>query len=263
METTGRVLLGLTLVLTAPRALLGQAAQTRADTVDVPVGSPLVDTRHLLQYASHGEERRIGPGTSVLDESNTDETTYRDSAGIQLMVVSAHIHHPSSATPAATEERTVVMNRHTLAVYSIEDHDGNNGTSLTVDGATIHGQVSQDGKTRAINIKLPTPGFIGNFSDILAESLPRRAGVVYRAPMWNGPSSETHLFETHGREDVDVLGKHYQQAWVVEDHKADGTLAGRLWLLERPPYLVRWILFDVPTAGTNLYVDEELINMPQ
>jgi hypothetical protein len=99
------------------------------------------------------------------------------------------------------------------------------------------------GNTQPINVTLPQPSFLGSLADLVAEVLPRRLGTVYRLHLWQpggGPSAVTHLYETTGREDVEVLGVKYPQAWVVVDKGADGTELGRMWLVDAPPYVVRW-----------------------
>jgi hypothetical protein len=57
--------------------------------------------------------------------------------------------------------------------------------------------------------------FHGPTADIMVEFLPRRLGMVYRARLWfDGQGmSEAHLYETMGREDIQVFGKQYRNVW--------------------------------------------------
>lgn len=89
-----------------------------------------------------------------------------------------------------------------------------------------------------------TADVLGALADLVAEALPRRPGTVYRVLLWQpGPGGPvTHLYETLGREDVEVMGVKYRDAWIVADKGADGSELGRMWVVDGPPYLVRWNL---------------------
>jgi hypothetical protein len=105
--------------------------------------------------------------------------------------------------------------------------------------------------------------FQGSTSDIMVEFLPRRLGVVYRARLWSEGqrSSETHLYETKRREDVVVFAKRYPDAWVVDDRNATTrTLVSRLWLIDQPPYMLRWEFYDAPNAGSRIIASQEAID---
>jgi hypothetical protein len=104
--------------------------------------------------------------------------------------------------------------------------------------------------------------FHGPTSDIMIEFLPRRLGVVYRARLWydGQGQSETHLYETKGREDIQVFGKQYRNVWVVDDWKAaTRKLTSRLWLIDQPPYMLRWEFFDAPEVGSRIVASQEAI----
>ncbi len=96
----------------------------------------------------------------------------------------------------------------------------------------------------------------------MVEFLPRRLGVVYRARLWSDGqgSGETHLYETKRREDIEVFGKQYRDVWVVDDRDATTRrLASRLWLIDRPPYMLRWEFYDQPEAGSRVVASQETI----
>ena len=110
-------------------------------------------------------------------------------------------------------------------------------------GATVQGQRSQGGNSQPIDVQLPAPAFFAPWSDFVVEHLPHREHVVYRVHLWQpgAPTTQVHLYQMRGREDVEVFGKTYKQAWVLEDRNADGSqLLGRMWLIDGPPSLVRW-----------------------
>jgi hypothetical protein len=104
--------------------------------------------------------------------------------------------------------------------------------------------------------------FHGPTADIMIEFLPRRVGAVYRARLWfdGQGTSEAHLYETTGREDIQVFGKRYRDVWVVDDWKAaTRTLASRLWLIDQPPYMLRWEFYDAPEVGSRIIASQEAV----
>jgi hypothetical protein len=111
---------------------------------------------------------------------------------------------------------------------------------------------------RTIDLTLPAPAFLAGLHDLVVESLPLRPGVVYRVPIWRPgqDAAESRLYQLVRREDVEVLGTTHRQAAVVEERAApDGALRGTLWLVDRPPFLVRWILM-LPD-GSTVRLDQE------
>ena len=204
-------------------ASAAQRSGTPRDTVDVAVGSPLVNTSGVVPHRARTLMSRTTNGVAASGPEFFWTFAFPDSAGVSYF-------HIESAMGG--QLNTVFMlDRKTLA-------------PLRINGAAP---------------PLPAPAFLGGLADLLVEALPRRIGTVYRANIWRRGMSnvETHLFETTSREDITVLGHAHKQAWVVEDRSADGaTLFGRMWLVGVAPYLVRWTINNPDGSVTQL--DQEL-----
>jgi hypothetical protein len=179
-------------------------ASLTPDTVDVAVGSPLINWRLEQPYRSKFEIWRVDGKDSTRLVSGLNVVTHRHG---ELLV-------RAEAPPAPNE--TMMFDLHTLAY----NHD--------------------------------TSAFYAPAADILVEFLPRRLDVVYRVRLRGGgsPAIETHLYQTRRRE---------HGVWVVDDYNAaTGKLASRLWLVDKPPYMLRWTFFDAPTAGSVIHARQML-----
>ena len=232
------------------------AQNKRASTpsiVDVPVGSPLVDfSRHtpssvraVQQITAHGETRKFPYAIWTFVFSDTGAKSL--------------LHVTSQGGPFGTTH--AVLDRRTLALRQVR-----NGTpegphiTLDAEGNTIRGEMAGPMGTRSIDVTLAAPAFFGGLHDLAIESLPRKAGVAYRLPIWRPgtDSVDLRLYSMVRREDVEVLGTTYKQAAVVEERDArDGALRGTLWLIDRAPFLVRWII--MPPDGSIVRLDQELL----
>ncbi len=192
-----------------------------------------------------------GKATPLIDA--TFATVFRDSGGAPLMFMRAH-------SSAGTD--VMIFDRHTLAPYAMIRQCG----SMRIQGTAIDGfQCRAPGdKPTPIHVKLKTPAFLGNTADLVVEVLPRRTDVVYRVVLWQGSDSiETHLYRTTGREDVRVGGTLYRRAWVVDDYIAGRKgLASRMWLIDEPPYMVRWIFYNAPAAGSDIQAEQSVTHVP-
>lgn len=232
------------LVAAALIAALPVAAQTRGgapDTVDVKVGSNLVQFPKEQPAAQRSIATMTMNGQSRTMPVMVFSYRYDDSGSVPLMTVTGK---PESTGDQGGPPPTVsVFDRNTLALKQMLSADEST-VLLTMNGASVHGQVPGPGGSRQVDLTLSEPAFVKGLADLVAESLPRRKGVVYRLPLWSlsGAAVEYHLFQFVRQEDVEVLGKSYPSAWVMEDHNPDGTLAGTMWLVNGPPRLVRWIL---------------------
>ena len=237
-----------TLAVTVLLALVGPI---KPDTVDVPVGSPLVDMRAWRPYTGHVQIAKITNGkvTPLLDARFV--TVFRDSAGAPLMFMH------SSTGPHTSG---FVFDRHTLAPWAVIQPCG----VTRFHGTTIDGSQCQGDKPVPIHVNLKTAAFIGDAADLVVEALPRRTDVVYRVVVWKGnDSTETHLYRTTGREDVHVGGRLYRRAWVVDDYLAGTTApSSRLWLIDKPPYMVRWVFYNAPAAGSEIRADQSARTTP-
>lgn len=248
-----RAIVVVTLIALAVDTSSAQSA--RKDTVDVAVGSKVVDfSHHSASVTRTHQSRTMGGETSALPPILW-KFTFLDSAGPILLVHSDP--EQAGAMPNRGPSMTYVFNRKTLALSAIRN-DADGKAMLSLDGAHIVGQMPSPNGPMPIDLTLSSAAFFKPLADLVIESLPAKPGVVYRVPLWSPPGSnvETHLYETVRREDVTVLGKTYKQAKVIEDRSADGkTLYGTLWVVDGAPHLVRWII-NMPNNGV-VTLDQE------
>jgi hypothetical protein len=227
----------------------------RKDTVDVPVGSSVVDfSRHSPGVTRTLQSRTADGQTSTLPPILW-KFTFADSAGPLLFVHSDP--ETAGAMPGRGPSVTYVFDRKTLALRTIRN-DADGKAMLSFDGGHIVGQMMAPGGPMPVDVTLSGAAFFKSLADLVVESLSARPGVVYRVPLWAPPatSAETHLYEAVRREDVTVLGKTYKQANVIEDRSADGqTLFGTLWVVDGAPHLVRWVI-NTPNGGV-ITLDQE------
>jgi hypothetical protein len=250
-----------TIVFVALMSLASQSSMaqgSRKDTVDVSVGSKVVDfSKHSAGLTRTLQSRTSGGQTSTLPPILW-KFTFADSGGPMLFV------HSDPERPGSMPNRgpsmTYVFNRKTLALRAIRN-DETGKPMLSFDGGRIVGQMPTPNGLMPIDVTLSSAAFFRPLSDLVVESLPAKPGVVYRVPLWAPPGSnvETHLYETVRREDITVLGKTYKQAKVVEDRSADGkTLLGTLWLIDAAPHLVRWVI-NMPNNNGIITLDQEAV----
>jgi hypothetical protein len=218
---------------------LARGQTVRPDTVDVAVGSPVVEAQPARPYASRFRAVEIAGHDSTLLFAMTNEVSHFDSGGVPLVRVVAAGKEADGSGALKPAHGAFLLNRLTLAFYA-----------ATGDGAP------------PASAYPASPAFYGPAADIPVEFLPRRLGVVYRLRLWlpGVAAAETHLYQTVGRERVEAFGRQYDSAWVVEDRRAgSGELASRMWLIGEPPYMVRWVLLNAPTAGARVEVSQELV----
>jgi hypothetical protein len=201
--------------------ILGTASAVAQDTVDVRADrASMINWRLERPYSSRFEAWRYSGRDSAKLFSGRNIVTHRDVGGRAELLVAIEADSPD----------TMRFDLHTLAFL---------GAAKTPhDPDAFHG---------------PT-------ADIMVEFLPRRLGVVYRARLWfdGQQGSETHLYETKGREDIQVFGKQYRHVWAVDDWKAaTHKLASRLWLIDQPPYMLRWEFYDAPEIGSRVVASQE------
>jgi hypothetical protein len=73
--------------------------------------------------------------------------------------------------------------------------------------------------------------------------------------------SPNSFYETKGREDIAVFGKRHRRVWMIEDSKSPaGKIASRLWLIDDPPYMLRWVFYHAPSAGDSIVVQQERLS---
>jgi hypothetical protein len=231
-------------------------AQTSTDSVTVPVGSPIIDASHAVDHVARAKIFRVTGTTAALLDSAQWTFAAGDSAGRAVRRVHSE---------GGQQTLDVTLDRKSLALYGLHmttpGAAGGPTATLTGSDGRIAGELSI-GASQPMRVQLPEAAFFGNLADLLVEALPRNVGVTYRAPVWQigTPSGVAHRYRTIGREDVSVLGHAYPQAWVVEDRSDDGVkLLGRMWLIDGPPYVVRWDLIGATPDGSTIRVDQELV----
>jgi hypothetical protein len=207
----------------AALVILTTQSAVAQDTVDVRADRASVINWRLAQpYASRFEAWRYAGRDSTKLFSGRNIVTHRDIDGRAELMVAIEPDAPD----------TMRFDLHTLAFLGAADppHD--------------------------------PQAFHGPTADIMVEFLPRRLGVVYRARLWfpGQSTSETHWYETKHRQDIEVFGKQYRDVWVVDDRNAaTRKLASRLWVIDRPPYMLRWEFYDAPDAGSRVVASQEAI----
>ena len=248
-----RFVMAATLMAFASVSLTAQG--TKKDTVDVPVGSTVVDFGRHSPGVTRAVQSRIMDGQTSMVPPILWKFTFVDSGAPLLLV---HSDPEQAGAPSRGPSVTYVFDRKTVALRAIRnDADGN--PMLTFDGTHIVGQMMGPGGPTPLDITLSSAAFFKPLADLVVESLPAKQGVVYRVPLWSPPgvTIETHLYEAVRREDVTVLGKTYKQANVIEDRSADGkTLYGTLWVVDGEPHLVRWVI-NMPNGAT-INLDQEV-----
>jgi hypothetical protein len=246
------------LVAMGASSLGGQAPKATRDTVDVTPGSRVIDFSKHAPSTSRTAQFRIANGQTTPMPVVLWKFAFSDTGGRPLVHVRSEPEQPSAGPPGAPPVY-VVLDRKTLALRGL--HMGaapGPHADLTVVGNTIKGEMPGPGRLDTVNITLPNPPFYGPLIDLVFESLPHKPGVVYRVPMWRpgAPGNEVRLYETVRREDVDVLGATHRQAAVIEERSADGSkLLSTAWLIDKPPFLVRWNI-NRPD-GSTLRMDQE------
>lgn len=256
-------ILACAIVLGLPKQAPAQE-QRAADTVDVPVGSDLIDGARARAHVVHAEQLRLSGDSAVSMAAMTWTIASRDSAGVRLRTVHGEGDSPRPDGSIGHPSIDYTLDLGTLAPRTFNVHQRGGGPgpvlSLTFDGASVRGDRSTGGSAQPVDVTLPRAAFLASLADLVAEALPRRTGSVYRVLMWQPGMGEpvTHLYQTLGREDVDVLGVTYRGAWIVVDKGTDGAELGRMWMVDHPPYMVRWN-FVTPT-GDRMRLDQRLEN---
>jgi hypothetical protein len=252
------IVIGVMLAAGATRCVGAQSPQPARDTVDVTAGSRYVDFSKHTQSTSRAAQFRVADGQATPMPVVLWKFAFTDTGGRALLHVRSEPEQPSSG-PMGVPPLYVILDRKTLALRGM--HMGaapGPHADLDVVGNTVTGVMAMPGRTDTLNLALPNPPFYGPLIDLVFESLPHKAGVVYRIPMWRpgAPGNEVRLYETVRREDIEVLGTTHRQATVMEERSADGTkLLSTAWLIDRAPFLVRWNI-NRPD-GTSLRMDQE------
>lgn len=190
------------------------------DTVDVPVGSSLINWKLERPYRSQFHVWQVTGHDSTLLADGSNTITHRDTAGMSQMLMYSDANERGPDGKMAHGTDTMTFDLHTLA---------------------FRGPPASPRSASA---------FFGPTADVVVEFLPRRPGVVYRLRLWfpGASSDETHLYETRG---------HDHDVWMVEDRQAStGKVASRLWLVDRPPYMLRWTFYDAPASGNEIHASQ-------
>ena len=265
MIAISTIILALTIVIPPGKASarhpLLPAAHT-ADTIDVPVGSPLIDGRRMTAFTTHLQVHRMIEGTSTLVQEARNTITFGDSAGraVTRVVSNGEVRGPNG-TRAAVSNFT--FDRRTLELLSASLPGPNGSMIVRNDGQGLH--LSMRGAAAPMDVPLSQRSFYGPWSDYVVEELPMREGAVYRVALWRPAGSPTamtasvekHLYVVRGREDVEVFGKTHK-AWIVDDRTEDGSkLLGTMYIVDGPPKLVRWTI-NTPD-GSTVQIDQEVV----
>jgi hypothetical protein len=232
------------------------SAQTNRakDTIDVPVGSSVIDFSKHTPGASRAVQQMTAGGQQRSAPAVIWSFTFTDTGAHPLLFVRAQ---PEAAEQTRGETPVYVFDRKTLALREIADRSTMK-PMVTADGGHITGEVPGPNGPMPLDVSLSAPAFYRPLADLVTESLPKKLGVVFRVPLWGPPatSAEQHLYEFIRREPITVLGHEYRDAWVLEDRSADGSrLNGTMWIVDAPPHLVRWVI-NQPNGAT-IQLDQE------
>jgi len=253
-----RVVLPAMLVAVVSAASGAQAPQPARDTVDVTPGSRFVDFSKHTPSTSRAAQFTIANGQTTPMPVVLWKFAFSDTGGKALLHVRSEPEQPSAA-PRGGPPMYVILDRKTLALRGL--HMGaapGPHADIEVVGNTVRGEMAMPGRTDTLNLTLPNPPFYAPLIDLVFESLPHTPGTVYRIPMWRpgAPGNDVRLYETVRREDVEVLGTTHRRATVMEERSQDGgRLLSTAWLIDKPPFLVRWHI-NRPD-GTSLRLDQE------
>jgi hypothetical protein len=239
---------------------------TTSDTVDVPVGSPVLDTKSMQAFATHLLVHQIANGSETLMQEATNTIVFGDSAGRPVIRVGSVGEGMTPAGKAALSSH-FTFDRKTLALVAMQNTTPRGDLSVAVNGLSIEVTVPTPGGPQRMSMQLSAPAFFAQWSDYVVEELPKRQGTVYRVRLWRPAMQpgaaphvveETHLYTIAGREDIEVLGKLHRKAWVIEDRVVGQPgLAGRMWVIDNAPKLVRWVV--VGPGGSETRIDQELV----
>jgi hypothetical protein len=230
-------LLGATLL-----ASTGAAQPAPADTIRLEVGSPHVDGRVYLPHAARVRVV-VGPGQGRVRAEWTNTLALGDSAERR---VQRWLTAGWQVTPAGDTVRWELRQTYdarTLAPLGITRTASTGATSsLRIDGRQVRGsrRPNATAATESLDYTIDQPGFVASASDLVPAAVKLDSGVVMIAPVWQPGSttSELRVFTVIGRTDIDVEGTKVN-AWKVEERRrADKTLLGTWYLLDRSPYMV-------------------------
>ena len=245
-------------------ALHTSAVQAQSsDTIDVVAGSTVIDGRQSRDHVVRTEQIRVVHDSETSLGATTWAITTADSGGRRLRIVRGEGDSPRPDGSTIHASYSATLDQRSLAprTFNVRQTSGLKTlgyTNITFDGGSIQGERSWAGNAQPIKLQLVAPPFMDGLADLVVEALPRRTGVVYRMPLWGPPAQTetTHLFQTTGRTDLTVLGITYRNAWVVTDQGVDGKEMSRMWLIDAPPYLIRW---DIASPdGSILRLEQKL-----
>lgn len=223
---------------TLPAAVLQAQHPSRADTVRVEVGSPLVDGR---VFQPHAALVRIYRGDTLTAEW-LNELTLGDSAGRPVM------RWVTTSRPVASNpNRTLSVLRQTYdgitmapLGYSVTTSAGAE-THLAIESNRMRGtrKGPRDSQATAVDAPIARLGWFAGASDLVPIAAGLRIGSVMIAPVWSPGTNvaEDRIFAVLKDTVVNVEGTPTRSI-KVEERKLDGTLYANWYLLLESPYMV-------------------------
>ncbi|AHG92437.1 hypothetical protein J421_4902 (plasmid) [Gemmatirosa kalamazoonensis] len=248
-------------------ARLPECRAAAADTVDVPLGSPLVSGEHMSAFTTHLAVTRVTATGEAPQQDGTNAISFADSGGVRLVRVRS-LSRVTTPNGPADVRVDFAFDRRSLALREMRSTSPRGEMRLRAESDAVDVTMPTPAGPRSARLVLSTPGFYAPWSDFVVEELPHVLGRTYRLRLWqpapgpDGPTlrEETHLYTFAAREDVEVFGRTQARAWVVEDHGADGALLGRMWIVDGAPKLVRWTILN--SDGSSVRIDQELAREP-
>ncbi|MDQ6769606.1 MAG: hypothetical protein M3Z54_06425 [Gemmatimonadota bacterium] len=238
-------------------------ARVVSDTIDVPVGSVIVDMSDFTDHGTLIVGNRMSGGTATHVLDMTTRLTTGDSVGLPGRVLRIHSEQDRVAgpfgPPGGKQIEDLTLDRQSLAVRAWHTHpaEGMGRTGYaTFNGSTVRGSLNMGGKEQQVAFDLSEPAFYGPGIDYVIEHLPMRAGAVYRLPVFRPGDRfiQRRLYHVVGTEAIDALGVHHPNAWRVEELSPDGKQQlSTLWIVHgTPSYLARWDYGTDPTSMLRL-----------
>ena len=219
-----------------------------ADTVHVPVGSPLV--------AGSVYQPHVGRVIRLRIEGDRTDTT---AVWLNTLVVgdsggrAVHRWHTGgwSGPPGGARTRFDLwstFDAKTLALlgWHMKSAAGFEAR-LAIDGRQVRGTTKPPSASepQPVDFELSEAGFASGAADLIPYAVGLREGLTMTLPLWSPPGRavQTQIWTVTGRESIAFDGRSVP-SWVMEHFDAGGPSAkGRIWFVDEPPYVVQWDLF--------------------
>jgi streptogramin lyase len=252
-----------------PSAIPARIARLRpierqaGDTVRIEVGSPLVDGSVYPAHSGRVTRLRIEGQRVDTTGSWTNHLEIGDSAGTPV-----HRWHTTGTVTSDNGGRTrfelwQTFDARTLALYAYHLRSDQGALiRLSIDGRRVWGirRAGGDSLVTTVDFMLPRPGYVGGAVDLVPQAIAGglRVDVAMRLPVWSPPSDKImeQVWAVRRRTTTEFEGRQVP-AWEMIHFAPDGVQRGTIWLIDQPPYMVRWDL-EAASGRITRFVGESL-----